>query len=140
MGCCATNGVVDRQSGMAYFSPRPFKKPRDEKFYYEISVPSRPLFLTLTSALGNIDGYVTALNKECPVANAENVIATNSKLIFVNGNLVEGCEISTIAEYLNTSTLPLRLVLAHPNGLEPDEHPDLEPEIIVKMLQEDSNH
>merc|ERR1719317_639764 len=108
-------------------------RERDTKHYYEITFRSRPLHITLTSSQNNIDGYITSFEKDCPIVDIKKKLTLNSKVIKVNDVLVEGCEVTEIARHLSNESLPIKLVLAHPEGLEGDELPDLDPETIVHM-------
>merc|ERR1719412_1457025 len=100
---------------------------RNKKHYYDVVFPSRPLHITLTSSKDNNDGYITAVEDECPV---DKPIALNSKVVYVNGVLVEGCEVTDIAKHLSQGRLPLKLKLCKPEGLYEDEVPDLDPRTI----------
>lgn len=135
MGCCASSSTpgapADTEAAMKRLGP--FLVKRDRKHNYDVIFPSKPLFITLTSSRDNTDGYITAIDKSCPVKNTEECLALNSKVIYVNGNLVEGCEVTVIARHLKNGKLPLRLTLVHPEGLEDNEVPDLKPETFVHM-------
>jgi len=100
---------------------------RDTQYNYDVIFPTKPLHILLTSSKENIDGYVTAISKMCPVEDAEEKLTLNSKVIYVNGNCVEGCEVAVIGKYMRDGKLPLRLTLVHPNGLRDNEIPDMEP-------------
>jgi len=100
---------------------------RDIQYNYEVIFPTKPLHITLTTSKENTDGYVTAISKMCPLEDAEEKLTLNSKVIYVNGNCVEGCEVAVIAKHMKDAKLPLRLTLVHPNGLRDNEIPDLEP-------------
>lgn len=139
MGCgCSNddvNGGVPSKDGAAYASegiepPVANQRKRNKKHYYVVHFPRRPLHITLTSSKDNNDGYITAVEEQCPV---DSPIAINSKVIFVNGVLVEGLEVQEIAKHLSSGQLPLKLKLCHPNGLERDEVPDIDPRTIVHM-------
>jgi hypothetical protein len=116
--------------------PAPCLIPRDSGHIYDISFPSKPLHITLTSSKWNTDGYITRVEEDCPVENAKEKIALNSKVTHVNGTLVEGCEVTKIATHLKNGEIPLKLTLVHPAGLGKEEVPDLEPETIVHMQDE----
>jgi len=137
MGCCSSTSPYDapKEGGGAMKRTGPFLVKRDTKYNYDIMFPSKPLHITLTSSRDNTDGYITAIDENCPVENAEKILALNSKLIYVNGKLVEGCDVTMIAWYLKNGKLPLRLTLVHPNGLFDAEFPDLQPETIVHMQE-----
>merc|ERR1719193_1572647 len=130
MTCCSSDGSVKpTTAGNVYPTmgqkPRPQLRKRDNKHFYDITFTSRPLHITLTSSNTNVDGYITAFNEHCPVKDE---IILNSKVIYVNGNLVEGLEVTEIAKYLSGGELPLRLTLARPEGLVAGEVPDMEPQ------------
>lgn len=131
MGCCAAS---ESNVGLGPGAPgAAFQKPRDEEFLYEIIFPSRPLQVTLTSSINNIDGYITAVDKLCPVENAEKAIVLNSKIIQVNGKQVEGYDVQIIANFLMQDPLPVTLMLCKPDGLESHEVPDMEPTTILEL-------
>lgn len=144
MGCGCSNDDVKATptKGAAYASegleaPVAKLRKRAKKHYYVVEFPKRPLHITLTSSKDNNDGYITAVEDQCPV---DTTIAINSKVIFVNGVLVEGLEVQEIAKHLSSGKLPLKLKLCHPHGLERDEKPDIYPRTIVHMQnQEKSN-
>jgi len=108
---------------------------RDRQYNYDVIFPTKPLHITLTSSKENTDGYVTAISKMCPLEDAEEKLTLNSKVIYVNGNCVEGCEVTVIAKHMKDAILPLRLTLVHPNGLGDNEIPDMEPGPTM-MMQE----
>jgi len=141
MGCVGSksasgppkNGVYEEASGPKFVE-------RDERHFYDISFASRPLHITLTSSKDNTDGYITSFDKDCPVEDAQNAVILNSKVIKINGELVEGCEVTVIARHLQTGTLPLKLTMAKPDGLNSDEVPDMQPETVVHMQPLDENN
>jgi hypothetical protein len=135
MGCCScfasnAHGVLTPTVAAVAF-----QKPREKEFLYEIIFPSRPFYVTITSASNHIDGYITAVDKLCPVENPEQAIVLNSKVIYVNEILVEGYHIEVIAAFLMNASLPLKLILCKPDGLENNETPEMEPERIIGCLQ-----
>jgi len=135
MGCCGSSvppGAPPTSGGIMQ-GPAPYLIKRESRHIYDITFPTKPMHITLTSSKDNTDGYITAVEKMCPVEGAQEKIALNSKVIYVNGNLVEGCEVTEIAGQLKNSTLPLRLTLVHPEGLMNAEVPDVEPETIIHM-------
>jgi len=137
MGCCATDADSNapQTNSMPVMTAAPFLIKRDKKHVYDVIFPTRPLHVTITSSINNIDGYITAVNKKCPVEAAQENIVLNSKLIYVNSELVEGYAVEVIANHMKKATMPIRLTLVHPEGLGAKEIPALEPETIVHMQE-----
>lgn len=121
MGCCSsTSGDTElNPSALRDIQAARVRKP---KYMYYVTFNSRPLNIELTSSRQK-DAYVTGLKDNCPLVNAEKVLAINSKIIKVNNINVEGLEMSEIAKHLARVELPLRLQLIRPEGLEEDEVP-----------------
>merc|ERR1719334_1077254 len=98
MGCCSSSGPRDRPSKDVYVGARKKHHPRltkrDRRYFYDVIFPSRPLHITLTSSINDSDGYITAIDTICPVPSE--MIAINSKVVSVNGILVEGRGITDI--------------------------------------------
>ena len=135
MGCCvaATSPGTPDETGVAMKQPGPFLIKRDKKYHYDVIFPSKPLDITMTSSKSAIDGYITGVHKMCPVENAKETIKINSKVIYVNGILVEGCKVTEIAEHLKNAKLPLRLSLVYPAGLCEREVPDLKIKTLIQI-------
>jgi len=136
MGCCFSARESTPASALETYHKRvgPHLVDRDKKYYYTISFLSRPLYITLTSSKGNTDGYITGIDDRCPVEDAKNTVVLHSKIIYIDDVLVEGCDISFIANYLQTAALPMALTLAHPDGLQAGfEVPDVDPHTVVQM-------
>jgi len=133
MGCFSSREASGPPVHGVYKEAGPKLVKRGEEHFYDISFPSRPLHITLTSSWQNIDGYITSVDLRCPVEDAQNTIVVNSKVVYVNGELVEGCDVTVIADHLQNGQLPLKLTMAHPDGLASDEVPDMEPQTVVHM-------
>jgi len=133
MGCCVSDAPNAPQIDVPAMTAAPFLIKRDEKHVYEVIFPTKPLHVTITSSKTNNDGYITAVSKNCPVEAAKENIVLNSKLIYVNGELIEGYGVEVIANHLKKATMPIRLTLVHPEGLGANEIPALKPETIVHM-------
>jgi len=134
--CCAARDAARSAPGGKpddFSGGAPSRKKRDSKYYYEITFNSRPLYITLTSTQDNTDGYITNFKKVIPIKDAEKKITLNSKVIKINGMLVEGCDITEIARILSNQEVPIKMLLAHPDGLKRDEVPDLDPKNIVNV-------
>jgi hypothetical protein len=126
--CCSTDTTSKVENETWCFSHkltkcRPVFRDREQKYFYDVTFVSRPLFITVTSDKTNFDGYVTDWSDKCPVKDD---LVKNSKVIYVNEVLVEGCPVSTIAKHLSKA-VPLTIILASPEGLMPSEVPDLKP-------------
>jgi len=106
---------------------------RDKKHIYEVIFPRRPLYITITSSKRNDGGYITAYDRLCPVEDAKENIVLQSKVICVNGILVEGCNVSVIANRLKEAKMPITLTLVHPDGLGHKEVPDMKPGTILQL-------
>merc|ERR1719474_229884 len=113
MGCCCggskPNAFKENLETLTGLSP--CMRERDSKYYYELTFTSKPLHITITSSKENCDAYVTAFDKDCPIPDVGEKLALNSKLIKVNGNLVEGCLVTMVAKQLAEGKLPMRLLL-----------------------------
>lgn len=107
-------------------SAKPAMVSRNPKYYYDVQFPTRPLHVALTSAVGSIDAYVTSVDPECDVKD----ISLNSKLIAVNGDLVEGMELPQIGIKIAYESLPMQFTLCQPAGLMLDEVPDRQAKLI----------
>merc|ERR1719419_348518 len=129
MGCCHARSpdAPEGIGGIMKTSRWPTK--RRHNHVYEVVIPSRPLYITVTSSTNDIDAYVTKIHDECPVVKEK--IAINSKIISVNGTSVEGLPSKEIAQELKNGSLPLRVTLVHPDGLKDSEAPSEEPTKIV---------
>ena len=130
MGCCMSQKA---KPPLSPDSVGPRLRERDEQYFYELTFPSRPLHVTLTSSKYNTDGYITAFQKDCPIQDIAEKLAINSKVIKVNGTVVEGCEVTLIAKALADGKLPIRMLLAHPDGLKSGECPENDPDTIVHL-------
>jgi len=141
MGCFCSNSLTPGgpPGGDSAMKTGPLLIERDSKHVYEIVFNSKPLHITLTSAKDNSNGYITQINEMCPVEGALENIALNSKVTYVNGTLVEGCEVTVIAMQLKEAKIPLKLTLVHPEGLNAHEVPDLEPDTVVHLQENHSN-
>jgi len=131
MGCCTTTDKVSASPGQdVHLMAGPLTK-RNKKHVYEVTFPTRPLYIHLTSSEANIDGYITMVHKKCPVEAAQEQIVLNSKVIYVNSLLVEGYKIDLIAKRMKEAILPIKLILVHPDGLGNSEGPVYQPESII---------
>merc|ERR1719419_493719 len=121
MGCCHARSpdAPEGIGGIMKTSRRPTKQRHNH--VYEVVIPSRPLYITVTSATNEIDAFITEVHAECPVEKEK--IALNSKIISVNGTSVEGLVSKEIARELKYGSLPLKVTLVHPNGLSDSEAP-----------------
>jgi len=138
MGCCspcfAEDDTPRRVAQRTNMMPsEPCIIIRDKKHIYEVTFPRRPLYITITSSKNNNGGYITAFDRLCPVEDAKENIVLQSKVIFVNGILVEGCNVSVIANRLKEATMPITLTLVHPDGLGHNEVPDMKPGTILQL-------
>jgi len=128
-GCCTSFEVLrDRPSKDVYTGLKGSQlklRKRNRRFFYDVIFDNRPLHITITAGKKDKDGYITAMDSICPVP--KEMIAINSKVVCVNSILVEGSSIREIGTLLTTQPLPLRLTMVNPDGLHPDEGPNLEP-------------
>merc|ERR1719317_341152 len=85
------------------------------------------MYLTLTSNPQNVDAYITEVGEKCPTEG----IILGSKVIYVNGELVEGLGMKQIARHIGQGDIPLTLSMVKPEGLMEDERPDLKPETCI---------
>jgi len=109
----------------------PYLICRKKKCFYNVRFPSRPLHIKLTSSSrSNKNGYIIDVGNKCPVSDAQEVITLKSKVIYINGKLVEGCNCSEISSCVRSATLPIRLTLVGPQHLSYDEKADDTPEVI----------
>jgi len=133
MGCsmACTEDTPAKPGKLILKDKNPSQIERDPKFYYKVTFLARPRHIHMTSSVDNTDCYITKFKPECPIQDVEKKKLTlNSKLIKINDILVEGCDIDVIGNYLETEKLPMKVLLAHPEGLNPDEVPAREPENI----------
>jgi hypothetical protein len=134
--CRSNDTSLKAENELYYFAnvptkPRPVFRERDQKYFYEVTFPSQPLFLTMTSSKTKVDGYVTDWSEKCPVKDD---LVKNSKVIYVNEVLVEGCLVSTIAKHVVFGAIPLTITLARPEGLMPSEVPDKEAQSKIRQV------
>merc|ERR550534_1462479 len=99
-GCCGTRMSVIIKPEPPYSGSDSDGRliERDEKYYYDVTFPSRPLCVIVTSSKSRIDSYFTAVSELCPVSNALETIVLGSKVAYVNEQLVEGCPVNVFAE------------------------------------------
>lgn len=85
--------------------PGPCLLEREENAYYNYTFLSRPLKITLTSSKDEVDGYITGVHDPCPLDQSKR-ITIDSKIIYINGKLVEGCETKHDLERTNCNPEP----------------------------------
>jgi len=134
-GCNVPRTSSQEELGESKRPIGPLLRKRDGDYKYDVIFHKKPLGITITTSKNGIDGYVTSIEKSCPVKNAAQLIKLNSKVIYVNGNLVESFDLTEIVAHLRKGTLPLRLTLIPPIGLRDDEVPDLEMGASTQNLQ-----
>jgi len=143
----ATNGTKNRFSHYGTFvnvnssdanvirheagTSAPYLISRKKKCFYNVRFPSRPLYIKLASSYGSSkDAYIIEIDNKCPVSDAHEAITIESKVIYINGKLVEGCDLREISRCVRSAKLPIRLTLVGPEHLSYDETPDHTPEIV----------
>jgi len=133
--CCFTANARTIASGphVMLLKPKAILRKRDKQFFYNVVFTSRPLHIIVTSATRRSNGYITWCGEHCALKDK---IILNSKIISVNGKLVEGLTVPIIAMYLAKASLPIKLTLVSPEGLEADEVPDAQPEVVSVTHQQ----
>merc|ERR1719419_120580 len=109
--------------------PGPYLVARKKKCFYNVRFPYRPLGIQMASSERGTDAYIIHVDKACGVPDAQELITINSKVIYINGHLVEGCEFTEISSCIRSATLPIRVTLVRPENLHNNEIPQEQPEI-----------
>merc|ERR550517_991800 len=87
MCCCHNNSSRPLQPYAIMINRRAVRIERDSHYFYDVSFTSRPLRITVTSSANHLNGYITSFTEKC---GDKDDIVPNSKIISVNGVLVEG--------------------------------------------------
>jgi len=106
----------------------PIKGPvRVEQYVFNITFLNRPLGIVVNSGKDSVCAYVTVVNEEKNPALKEGKLPLFSKLLQVNGIDVEMLELEKIVNIMiQESKKPaLTITFCHPDGLGPDEVPDM---------------
>jgi hypothetical protein len=82
--CCGTElekacGNLSQDDEGVFETDKQIFIQRDQKYYYDIVFPSRPLYITVTSDKNNIDAYFTDVDERCPAHQAQEKIVVGSK-------------------------------------------------------------